>query len=85
MKFMDYEAEYEGYGTISYVKSFYSYILYGFQVVRSRNYAIRALFTFSLGSPYTKNTVFLQSIRGPVTPEQKQRTNLILSFYRKQG
>ena len=44
---MDYEAEYEGYGSISYVKSFYTF--HGVQAVRSRNQAIRARFTFSHG------------------------------------
>ena len=40
---MDYEAEYEGYGRISYLKIFY--IFHGFQAVRLRNQAIRVLFT----------------------------------------
>ena len=53
---MDYEAEYEGYGRSSYVKSFYTF--HEFQVVGSGNQAIRALFTFSLRSLFTRKTLF---------------------------
>ena len=52
---MDYEAEYEGYRGVSYVKSIY--IFHGFQIVRSSSQGIKE-YELSLRSPFTRKTLF---------------------------
>ena len=53
--YMDYEAEYEGYGGISYIKSIYMF--HESQVVRSSSQGIKE-YELSLRSPSTRKTLF---------------------------